>query len=116
MSTFNWHSLDLREVAQHLFSAQTWRKSGKYLVGRSPFRDDKHPSFGITAQGFKDFATGQSGGVLDFVALALNVSHREAAQWLAESYGNASAPRPVVVRPADEQHDTPPSRDWQLTA
>jgi DNA primase len=52
-------------------------------IMKSPFRQDKHPSFGIfksTKYGtllFKDLATGKSGNCVQFVQELFNISYRE---------------------------------------
>lgn len=51
---------------------------------KSPFRDDHNPSFSIFNNGkhWKDHATGESGNVVDFVAIAENISNSDACKWL----------------------------------
>ena len=53
---------------------------------RSPFREDRHPSFSIYDDGrkWKDHATGQCGDAADFVALACNLSLEDACRKLIE--------------------------------
>ena len=48
--------------------------------GRSPFRDDRKPSFSVFANGqrWKDHSTGKGGDVLSFLQLARNCSFSEA--------------------------------------
>lgn len=53
---------------------------------RSPFREDRSPSFSVYENGhrWKDHSTGKGGDVADFVATALNVSLSDASKWLLE--------------------------------
>lgn len=61
---------------------------------RSPFREDHNPSFAIYDEGrrFSDFATGQGGDAVDFVAMALGISNEDACRRLIELAG--VLPRP----------------------
>lgn len=61
----------------------------KFEVGKilsSPFRDDKHPSFGIFKSSktgsllFKDQATGESGNCFKFIQILLNISFKESLE------------------------------------
>jgi CHC2 zinc finger len=47
---------------------------------RSPFREDKNPSFGIYAEGrkFKDLASGAHGDAIQFLAMIKGITNREA--------------------------------------
>jgi hypothetical protein len=56
---------------------------------RSPFREDRNPSFSIYDDGrkWKDHATGQGGDAADFVAAACNLSPEEGARRLIELAG-----------------------------
>jgi hypothetical protein len=76
---------------------------------RSPFRDDRHPSFSVYADGQRwyDFATGEGGDAADFVAKALNLSREDGCRKLIELAGTGSSsvapanlkPRPTVTTP-----------------
>lgn len=57
----------------------------------NPFREDKNPSFSITPDGkhWKDFANGEHGDVVDFIAKARGCSLSEAAKTLIEMAGSA---------------------------
>jgi CHC2 zinc finger/Toprim-like len=56
---------------------------------RSPFRQDRHPSFSIHNDGrrWKDHATGESGDAADFLATARNLSKAEACRELIRLAG-----------------------------
>jgi len=53
---------------------------------RSPFREDRHPSFSISPDGqlFNDFATGEGGDVVSFLELAAGLSNKEACRTLID--------------------------------
>lgn len=53
---------------------------------RSPWRDDRTPSFSIFDDGrkFKDHATGESGDVFEFVKLSMDANFQESARWIEE--------------------------------
>jgi hypothetical protein len=61
---------------------------------RSPFREDRHPSFSIYDHGrkWRDHATGQGGDAVDFLALALGIQSEEACRKLIELAGTTSRP------------------------
>jgi CHC2-type zinc finger protein len=65
---------------------------------RSPFRDDRVPSFSVYRDGtlFMDFATGQRGDQIDFYALARGLSTAEA---LLELWNRLQAGAGYVARP-----------------
>ena len=56
---------------------------------RSPFREDRNPSFSVYEDGrkWKDHATGQGGDAADFVAMALGISNEDACRKLIELAG-----------------------------
>ena len=49
---------------------------------RSPFRDDRNPSFSVSDDGqvFNDFATGEKGDVIRFLELAVGITNEEACK------------------------------------
>lgn len=51
-------------------------------VIRSPFREERNPSFSIYAGGtrFKDHATGEGGDAITFYAMARGIGNREATK------------------------------------
>jgi hypothetical protein len=53
---------------------------------KSPFREDRSPSFSIHSEGksFKDHATGDGGDVIEFIRLAIGGDHRDVRKWIAE--------------------------------
>ena len=56
---------------------------------RSPFREDKNPSFAIFDENrrFYDHATGQGGDAVDFIAIALGIPSGDACRKLIELAG-----------------------------
>ena len=56
---------------------------------RSPFREDRNPSFSVYDGGrrWKDHATGEGGDAVDFLRRALNLSNEEACRKLIELAG-----------------------------
>lgn len=80
---------------------------------RSPFRDERNPSFSIfgDGKGWKDHATGEGGDVVELVRVALNGDYADAREWLMERLGldvidGRGANRPTVPAPPPE----PPKR------
>ena len=57
-------------------------KAGKNNMAHSPFREDKHPSFYIKNNFYYDFATGESGDVIDLYMRLNNASFPEAIKAL----------------------------------
>ena len=57
---------------------------------KSPFREDRSPSFSIHSEGkgFKDHATGDGGDVIEFIRLAIGGDHRDVRKWIAERIGS----------------------------
>lgn len=98
----------LRDLKARISIPEAWRLLG--LPGeprrscRSPFRQDKSPSFSIFAEDrrFKDFATGEGGDVIDFVQAATGCTPKDAIcrvwDWAG---GSVSTPPPTArKRPA----------------
>lgn len=56
---------------------------------RCPWREDRKPSFSVYNQGrsFKDFSTDDTGDIFNFVMIALEISFKDAAQWIEERNG-----------------------------
>ena len=77
---------------------------------KSPFREDRKPSFSIFANGqaFKDHATGEAGGLVEFVQLATGLDNSEACRYLIELANTGSADAPTTQRrPARESKPCP---------
>jgi DNA primase len=66
---------------------------------KSPFREEKSPSFSVHADGraFKDHATGEGGDVVEFIRLAIGGDHRDVRQWLKERIGTGTAAKPSPI-------------------
>jgi hypothetical protein len=93
----------LDAAKSRLSIADAWRALG--LPGEprrtccSPFREDRHPSFSIFAdgRGWKDFATGEAGDVVSFVKCATAGTDAEAIRRVLDlAGGNVS---PVALAP-----------------
>ena len=65
------------------------QKSGKGYMGLCPFHDDKNPSLSVNEKEgvFHCFGCGASGDVIEFARLLLNVSFKEAVNYLAYYVG-----------------------------
>ena len=66
----------------------------------SPFREDRHPSFSIFAdgRGWKDFATGEKGDVVSFVKRATACTDAEAIRRVLELAGGITSPVALAPR------------------
>lgn len=92
--------LSIEDIKARLLIPDVWRmlqlpgEPGKSCP--SPFRPDNKPSFSVFQNGerFRDHATGDSGTVIDFIQLALNVPLDGAMKWAREQCGGAM-PTPV---------------------
>ena len=78
----------------------------------SPFREDRHPSFSIFAdgRGWHDFATGEGGDVVSFVKSATGSTDAEAIRRVLELAGGitspvALAPRHGPAKPVPAHYD-----------
>lgn len=91
----------IQEIMSRLGYAPVRRsRGGTQLLYRSPFREDRKPSFSVstTRNIWNDFGTGKCGNVIDLaVEMGRGCSFLEAVRWLEEIRG-----RPVVV---DAQSD-----------
>lgn len=77
---------------------------------KSPFRKDRKPSFSIfdNDKAFKDHATGEAGGLVEFVQLATGFDSSEACRYLIELANTGSAAAPTVKRqPTREEKPRP---------
>ena len=64
------------------------KKSGSNYKAKSPFVDEKTPSFMISPakQIWKCFSSGKGGNVVTFLMEAEHMSYPEALRWLADKY------------------------------
>lgn len=64
------------------------KKSGSNYKGKSPFVDEKTPSFMVSPakQIWKCFSSGKGGNVVTFLMEAEHMSYPEALRWLADKY------------------------------
>ncbi len=65
------------------------KKSGKNFTCRSPFRNERTPSFSISQekQVWYDFGASEGGDVISFIEKAENLAFGEAVEFLAERAG-----------------------------
>lgn len=85
--------LTVSEVGSMLFPR--W-KSGRAC--KSPFREDRHPSFSVFSDGmkWKDHATDEGGDAVDFIAKARGLTKSDAAKELISmAGGRPSLPAPI---------------------
>jgi hypothetical protein len=78
---------------------------------RSPFREDRRPSFSVFEDGrkWKDFGTGAQGDAVDFLALARNMSRSDAAKALIALAGTGAGAPPITRRIETKPVRKPPS-------
>lgn len=64
------------------------KRSGSSFRGRSPFSNEKTPSFFVVPSKniYKDFSSGKGGNVVDFLMQHEKLSYPEALRWLAAKY------------------------------
>src|SRR5258708_15184594 len=75
-------AVDLREeIERDLGPGQ---RAGRWRKYSSPFREDRHPSFGVSQDVYIDFGTGQRGDVLTWLQETRSLSFHEALAWLVE--------------------------------
>ncbi len=86
---------------------------------RSPFREDRHASFSVFADGraWKDFTTGEAGDAVDFIAKAHGLSKADAVRALISMAGTNGLPAlrslrpvlPAVAHPARDEYRPMPT-------
>lgn len=70
---------------------------------RSPFRDERSPSFSIfdDGKGWKDHGSGEGGDVVEFIRHAIDGDHKEVRNWLAARLtpgaATSTAPKPSAT-------------------
>ena len=102
--------LTIYDVWQHLGVEGKPGKNGKAC--HSPFRQDKHPSFVIYADGqrWHDHATGEGGDAADFCAKAKDLSQKEGARLLIDLAGTKK-PKDVTHSGSDKLEPYDPLKD-----
>lgn len=109
------HDPDLATMKAAYRIPAAWRDLG--LAGepgnscRSPFREERNPSFSVFGEGerWKDFASGESGDVLDFVARARQCDLAGAVAFVRERLGivrSAAAPPRKGAAPPELRRGT----------
>ena len=88
---------EIAEIKDRYRISQAWSDEGlKGLPGkevRSPFRDDKNPSFSVFNEGrsWKDHGSDEGGDVLDFICLARGCEFKEAKKIIEDRLSLAGA-------------------------
>ena len=77
---------------------------------KSPFREDRSPSFSISADGrlWNDFATGDAGDVVSFVKFATGCDDKEAIRRVLELAGGIASPVALAPRQGPANPDAVP--------
>ena len=67
----------------------TLKRTGQHYKGKSPFSDEKTPSFIVFPrnQNFKDFSSGKQGDAISFIMEYDGLSYIEAIKYLGKKYG-----------------------------
>ena len=67
----------------------TLKRTGQHYKGKSPFSDEKTPSFIVFPrnQNFKDFSSGKQGDAISFIMEYDGLSYVEALKYLGKKYG-----------------------------
>jgi hypothetical protein len=108
----------LLDVLAYFMALPGWKKSGAGYAGKSPFRDDKKSSAGITEYGmFQDFASGEKLGLLEVAAkIGLDV-----AAYREQGHGSRintnltrNPPSPLAPLPRGEGNFSPPLYEMAL--
>ena len=84
---------------------------------RSPFREDRKPSFWIpdkrgSTHYWQDYGTGESGDRVDFVAKALNVSRSEACKEIIRMASEEGVPKAPVQGDESPRKERKANPDW----
>jgi hypothetical protein len=103
------HKLPLADAKKRFNIFDLWRHFGfegePRTSCRSPFRDDRNPSFSVSTDGclWHDFATGEAGDAVDFLQRASGLSKRESCRKFIELAGGSLVSVPqAAYRPRTE--------------
>ncbi len=96
--------ITIRDIGAKLFP--DW-KPGKSC--RCPWREDRNPSFSVSEDGrlFNDFASGEGGDVVAFLARARGITESEAAKELIQMAGVRGGGMPLPPAPARIKEPAP---------
>jgi DNA primase len=106
-------AVDLRDLFLERYPDR-FRRSGRWLYGSSPYRQDNHPSFAVNEDVYIDFATGEHGDEVDFLRREQGLSFVEAVAALEARAGGVGLPpaeRPMS--PYSPSPSEPPPPAWQ---
>lgn len=106
---------DLREIA-----AAHWgrgKRAGKAVLYRSPWREDHKPSLAIYADGFKDFATGETGDLFAFFQRESGLTFQQTRERLTQQSSTFHIHERNFSTSSDlsTPHE-PPAAAWQEAA
>jgi len=109
----------IHEAKKNLTVTQTWKLlglPGRAVPGsalRSPFREDRNPSFAIfkSDQGWKDYGTGESGDQIDLIQKHFSCEKREAVRRFLDYTG---APMSLPPRKLVETKKEQPKWSFRL--
>lgn len=96
---------DCQQIAQQLLGPG--RRTGRAVQYRTPWRDDRNPSLTIWPNGWKDWATGEHGSVIDLVMRVQGCGFAEALDYLDGGKLGPAAARPVLNTPAADRAQPP---------
>jgi hypothetical protein len=112
----------IEEAKQRLRIPDLWHRldlPGEPKVScRSPFREDRNPSFSVSRDGllFNDFTSGTGGDAIDFLQLATGLSREAACKKFLEMAGGGVAMPPARPMPAaavSRQRERPSFPDFE---
>lgn len=83
------------------------KKSGANLKGKSPFTDEKTPSFFVspTKGIYKCFSTGKGGNAISFLMEAEKMTYPEALRWAANKFGIEVVEEKLSEEQQEEKND-----------
>lgn len=105
--------LDIYDLWQHYgFSEQPSQNC------RSPFREDRNPSFSVYDSGrkWKDHSTGEQGSLVEFVALATGSSEQDACRELIKIAKTGKGSKATAPRRARIKREEPQRKRFRLPA
>lgn len=95
---------------------QPQKRSGRWLLWRCPFHQDRDPSFGVTSDTgrYKCFGCGESGDHLDFLEKSRKLTTKETIAELRRLAGLPETRQPPApMADASTPDDEPPTDKWQ---
>ena len=83
--------LDIANIEQVIGDFVELKRAGANLKGKSPFVEEKSPSFMVSPvkQIWKDFSSGKGGNLINFLMELKGWSYPEAIEYLAQKYNES---------------------------